>query len=260
MTTHENNYQHFGETHDNRIERDATARQLACYTRLLNLPSNSTVIDVACGFGRHTIPLAQSYERVIGIDHDPHMLEAAKAQARELGAQATFKKGDMRALDLPSNSFDGVLNGFSSWGFYGPDDDTKALREMARILKPGGTLVLDYGNIEARKREIAEKGVDHLGVRTLCEVFTDDHGNDPVNRYSWINGPWYHWLCERVVTKQRLVNGLQYGYTPEVLQQMFTDVGLEVISSHGDYEEAAPVNDQHLRLIVVATKPIDPAR
>lgn len=83
----QNNYRKFAETHDNRIEEDATQRQLACYERLLNLESDARVIDVACGFGRHTVPLAGAYREVVGLDHDQYLLGRGQQAATEQGAQ-----------------------------------------------------------------------------------------------------------------------------------------------------------------------------
>jgi ubiquinone/menaquinone biosynthesis C-methylase UbiE len=251
----ENDFIHLEDTGDERLSEEATMEQLDCYQRLLHpLDRQSIVADIACGDGRHTLPMAESYGAVVGVDIDEGLLQRAKDLGTSVG-NAHFVEGDMRQLPFGADSFDGVLNGFSSWGFYGPTGDVPALREMSRVLKPGGVLVLDYGNIDTRLREIEEHGSYHeqLKQQVVYDTFVAPDQRE-VLRTSWVDADLnYHWICQKAGDSNPLVVGVQKGYRANELTQMFHEAGLDSVEMYGDYN-LAPVDDQHKRLIIRATK------
>jgi SAM-dependent methyltransferase len=116
-------------------------REVARLIEVLALPVGARVLDVPCGQGRHARLLAEAGFAVDALDYSRHLLAVARAGA---GATAVrFHRGDMRALPPRwTGRFDAVINVFTSFGFFRhPADDARALAEMARVLRPGGTLV-----------------------------------------------------------------------------------------------------------------------
>lgn len=96
------------------------------------------VLDVACGTGALTLAAAAVVGpagSVVGLDANPEML----AVARRKPAQIEWLEGRAEALPLPDNSFDAVV---SQFGFMFFDDKPQALREMVRVLRPGGRLAV----------------------------------------------------------------------------------------------------------------------
>ena len=253
---HINDFSEYRLTGDPRISPAETARQVACYRKLFSpLGSNSAVADVACGDGRQTLPLARVYEKVVGFDNDEQQMHRARERSAEFD-NVKFVRADMRKeLPVSSGTFDGVLSGFSSWGFYGPKGDQQSLHQMSCLLKPGGVFVLDYGNVEARLREIREHGVwtENLQQRVKLDTLYDPHGQE-VTRTSWIDADgWYHWICQRVGSPNPLLIGSQKGYYPDELKDMLRQAGLEPTAMYGGYN-LEPVNDTNVRLIVRAEK------
>ena len=101
-------------------------------------PSASTLLDVACGTGRHLVHLAESFE-VAGLVLSAAMLD----QARRRLPDVELAQGDMRAFDL-GQRFDAVVCLFGSIGYMADEDELgSALRSMADHLAPGGVLVVD---------------------------------------------------------------------------------------------------------------------
>ena len=99
---------------------------------------NDRVLDVACGTGALTLAAAERVGRggsVVGLDANPEML----AVARRKSTQVEWMEGKAEALPLPDNGFDAVV---SQFGFMFFDDKPQALREMMRVLRPGGTLAV----------------------------------------------------------------------------------------------------------------------
>ena len=95
-----------------------------------------------CGFGRHAIELAGAGFRVTGVDRSATLL--AEARRRAAGARwPKLVQADYRRLPFPDDRFDAALNLFSSLGYLGDEEDTRALAEIRRVLKPGARLVLE---------------------------------------------------------------------------------------------------------------------
>ena len=108
---------------------------------MLGLPVGSRVLDAPCGQGRHAHLLAEAGFRVDGIDYSRQLLAAALQ--RGTSPSLHYRRADMRKLPAVwTNRFDGVVNLFTSFGFFdNPSDDARVIGEFARVLKPGGVLI-----------------------------------------------------------------------------------------------------------------------
>jgi demethylmenaquinone methyltransferase/2-methoxy-6-polyprenyl-1,4-benzoquinol methylase len=114
--------------------------------QLANIQEGQHVLDVACGTGRGTVGLAQAVGangRVDALDLSEAMLEQArtKIEKLELSDRVIFKQGNARELPYPDETFDLVYNGYM-FDLIPLDGFMPMLKEMARVLKPGGKLVL----------------------------------------------------------------------------------------------------------------------
>jgi 2-polyprenyl-3-methyl-5-hydroxy-6-metoxy-1,4-benzoquinol methylase len=105
----------------------------------LALEPDVRVLDIACGTGRVTLPLARRGATVTGLDMMPHLLEKALARAASEGLNIRFDEGFAETLPYPDASFDVVVSMFGI--MFSPFPETVTL-EMARVLKPGGRLAL----------------------------------------------------------------------------------------------------------------------
>jgi ubiquinone/menaquinone biosynthesis C-methylase UbiE len=104
------------------------------------------VLDIGCGTGSLAVTLKRRYPGVdvVGIDPDPRALARAQRKARRSGVAIAFDEGFADALPYPTASFDRV---FSSFMFHHLESDerTAMLREVRRVLKPGGVFhMLDF--------------------------------------------------------------------------------------------------------------------
>jgi ubiquinone/menaquinone biosynthesis C-methylase UbiE len=112
--------------------------------RLVGLGSGERFLDVAAGTGGLSLPAARLGAQVLATDWSPAMIERFEARVREEGlTRAEGRVMDCHALDLANDSFD--VTG-SQFGVMLVPDQARALREMARVTKPGGrVLVIAYG-------------------------------------------------------------------------------------------------------------------
>jgi len=102
------------------------------------------ILDLCCGTGRNTVALAQTGAEMFGIDGAQGMLEQARQHAIEQGvASAEFRQGDSRSLPFPDNMFDGVT-GTRFMYMMRPDEKRQIIREVHRVLKPGGRAAIQF--------------------------------------------------------------------------------------------------------------------
>lgn len=95
------------------------------------------VLDVACGSGNVAIRAAQAGANVVGLDLTPELFGRARELAGEAGVRVELLEGDAEALPFGGDSFDAV---FSSFGCMFAPRHELAAREMARVLRAGGTI------------------------------------------------------------------------------------------------------------------------
>lgn len=100
------------------------------------------VLDVACGTADFTIAIARKLpegSRVQGIDLSEEMMKVGREKIARAGVEATLSQGDCEALDFAEGTFDRVSVGFGVRNFVQLE---QSLREMHRVLRPGGKLVV----------------------------------------------------------------------------------------------------------------------
>ncbi len=127
----------------------------------------STVLDVATGPGEPALAIAElvgTKGKVLGVDAVPEMVEAARREAlrRELH-NATFAVALADFLPFPANNFDAVVSRFGVMFFQSP---VGAVREMLRVVKPGGRIALAVWHF-------AEKNPFHYTLSRIVERYVD---------------------------------------------------------------------------------------
>lgn len=128
-----------------RKKEEHTQLELAHIRKVIS--KKDRILDLGCGFGRITIPLAKEGYKIEGIDITPVMIEKANELAKKENINITFKVGDMRNLPYNDNTFNIVLCLWSSFMELSKENEQlKAVKEILRVLKPNG-----YSFIEIRK-------------------------------------------------------------------------------------------------------------
>src|SRR6185436_17769516 len=112
----------------------------------LDAGPNERVLDVATGTGAVALELVRQHGcSVVGIDRSPEMLAVARERvaARGLGASIELHEGRAEALPFPDASFDALT---VTYLLRYVDDPAATIRELARVVRPGGTMsMLDFG-------------------------------------------------------------------------------------------------------------------
>lgn len=127
------------ENHEN------TVREVNLFLRLTGLERNDRILDLCCGQGRHSLELAErGYAHVTGLDRSRYLVRLARHRARKRNLNVIFREGDARQLRFRPGSFHCVLILGNSFGYFeSEEDDLRVLSSCKRVLRPGGTLLLD---------------------------------------------------------------------------------------------------------------------
>jgi SAM-dependent methyltransferase len=150
-------------------------REAAAFTGVLQAAGiRGPYCEVACGPGRFLQALADAGETAHGLDLSAPLL----ARARAVLPGGTLVRGDMRAVPLRGEAFGAVLLLFTSFGYFAdPDDDRRVLAEAVRLLRPGGSFVLDFLNAAVTVRSlVALSRREVAGVRVVERRWVDPQG------------------------------------------------------------------------------------
>ena len=111
----------------------------------LGVVKGATVLDLACGTGRHAIELTRRGYQVVGFDLSLPMLARAAEEAEERAASLNFVQGDMREMTF-EETFDGVYCWNTSFGYFEEEKNAQVITRVHRALKKGGQFLLDVAN------------------------------------------------------------------------------------------------------------------
>ena len=156
---------YFGEDYLHHIEPvltpERTQREVEGIVNLLALPKGSGILDLCCGHGRHSIPLAQHGYMVTGQDLSEVFLREAEKEALAKGVQVNWLHGDMRNIPF-ENEFDAVINIFTAFGYLEDQgEDQKVLRQVCKALKQGGLFLIETLHREGLMRRYTPHMIRH---------------------------------------------------------------------------------------------------
>ncbi len=203
-----------------------------------------SILDLACGPGRHAVEFAKRGYQVTGVDRSPYLLSRARQRAAAAGVEVEWVERDMREFERPE-AFDLTINMFTSFGYF--DDKKEDLRVLAKLwtsLKPGGALLIDVIGKEwlARHFEATSSSVMEDGslVINRREIFDD----------------WTRILNEWILIRSGEVRSFKFHhtiYSGQELRERLEATGFHGVELHGDLEGNRYGIDAQ-RLVAVARK------
>lgn len=203
----------------------------------LGLQKKQTVLDLACGKGRHSITLNELGMNVQGVDLSSNSIKTAQLSQNE---SLSFSVQDMRKA-FTSNEFEVVFNLFTSFGYFdNMNDNLEVIKAIKTMLKKDGTLVIDFMN--------SSKVISNL---VPSEVKTEDNiefnitreydGKHIFKHIKFNDNNQNHHYTERV-------QALKYIDFKNLLEE----VGFDIVKTFGDFK-LNPFNEKTSdRLILIA--------
>jgi ubiquinone/menaquinone biosynthesis C-methylase UbiE len=230
-------------TYSSRFEEVDSATEALAAAKLAGVEPPAQILDAPGGFGRHSIPLAQAGYRVTTVDRSAVQLGEGRRRAGD-AEWPRFVQADFRELPFEDESFDAVLNLFSSIGYRGEDGNRQMFTELLRVLRPGAALVVETMH---RDRLMA------IFQPRTWEPLEDDALVAEARRFDYIAG--------EIETEHIFVAGgsrrsFTYKmrvYTATDVARMVEGVGFGEIECFGDYEGRDLTRET--RLVIRARKP-----
>lgn len=217
-------------------------------TQWLQLPSNAQILDLGCGWGRHTRSLAELGYDATGIDLSPRLIAKAIEHFMQAGdpisQRIKFCVGDMRDFQL-NTEFDLIVNLFTSFGYFeNTKQDLKVIQNAHHHLKSTGFFVLDYFNKESVISNFRDAEYHH-GLEYDTKILRSIEQNQLIKSIEIIHktpgrSP------ESYFEKVRC-------YDKSQLESMLNSAGLEVIQQWGTYQ-LSPADAKSPRCILLARK------
>ncbi len=226
------------------VPPEATRADVDFLWKHLNLAPGARVLDVPCGAGRLTLPLAERGCAMTGIDISQEFLDGASAAAGERGLAVDFRRADMR--DIPAGTpFDAIFCFGNSFGYLDDSGNARFVEAAAAALSPGGRFAVDFGQTaEGVFPRLEPRSEGELaGYRFVEETRLDVATSRIENVFEFSKDG----RTERKLASQRV-------YLAGDLVRMLSRAGLDVVGLYGSPGEEAFVLGS-TRLLIVAERP-----
>lgn len=252
-------------------DKNATSSQIQLIKNVVN--TEGLVLDLACGTGRHSIPLSKEGYGMVGLDASSNLLRIAKKR----WVHIQLVKGDMRYLPFKSKAFSAAISMDSSFGYLPSEqNDLQSLAEVARTLESDGLFLLDVFNREHVTRKYGKGPIRPSIARleqALISFFLRLHKN-LVKRllfgfFKWKEYPSFYlfqkralvgkgekirdlWvICDKKKVEIKVFRHIVRLYACEQLQVLLEKAGFFVCKVYGSYDGQS-FNADSNRLIVMA--------
>lgn len=208
-----------------------------------------SALDVACGIGRHLVPLAEAGIEATGVDVSPDYVEAARERAASAGVEdrVTVVEGDMRELDALEGEFDLVTSFWTSVGYFDRAGNRDTFEGMYDRLAPGGVVALELNNKE---------GV--LGDFRTANVTVEDDELDAERReYDPETSRMTVTLHSVDLEAETYEGSIEWDvrlYAPVDLRERLSDAGFEEIALFAGFDGEALARESP-RMVVLGRKP-----
>ena len=214
--------------------KDATA--ITLILKRLGLKKGARILDLCCGIGRISVPLAKKGFRVVGVDLSPDYVRRARdlAKANQVSARTKFIVGDYRQIGhtlAKEERFDCILSIFTSIGYYGRETDAATFAQLAKDTSKSGVFIIDTVNRDWLLRHFERKGWEMAGnVLVLEERRFDAERSYMVNKWEYFRVVGANLLSEGIYEVDHRV------YSPVELRELLESTGWKVRSISRDFE------------------------
>lgn len=228
------------------LTNEKTCSQVDFIAKNLPLHLDDKILDLCCGVGRHALELARRGYQVVGVDWSNNYLEVARQMAQRENLAVEFVQQDMRNIDY-KNSFDVVINMFTSFGYFDNEDDNeKAIRQIAQALKPGGLFFFDFINLSSLLR-FPPSTIWHQDEQTQAIIIRERHLD------------LFKWRLDETCTVFRMGIKHEYMlsyrlYTLAEFLNLLGRCGLKFQQAFGDFDGCDCCENFPPRMIVISRK------
>ena len=226
-----------------------TKRQVDFLVEKLGIKGNEKILDLACGFGRHSLELARRGYDVTGVDITPEYVKYATTQAQAENLNARFICSDIRDVNF-INQFDIVLNmADGAIGYLeNEEENLKIFRIISKALKPGGKHFMDIMNGSYAESHFPCKLWD-AGEKCLTLSNFEWDKEKKILIYGQIDYPYGEALYK---PEMREGNPIRL-YTLKEVENIFAGLDMNVYECYSDFS-GTPSSENNIQLMVCSEK------
>jgi SAM-dependent methyltransferase len=213
------------------------------------VPGHARILDVSCGIGRHSIPLAEKGYNVLGLDISPLFIAKARltAKAQKVSSQAKFRVADVREVASvlqDEKPFNVVLSLWSSHGYYGEQEDLRMFSALRKRVTRNGLLVDDTINRDYLIVNPQGTTVDTFGD---IELYESQRKFDTKKLWHESNWSFYTKTGQDLKLKAK-VRIHHRVYSLYELRALLEKAGWRYVKSYGEFD-LAPFKSDSKRII-----------
>lgn len=231
---------------EKRVEMSETAA--GHISTLLQMKPGDSILDLACGFGRHSLPLARLGYKVTGVDLNSRFIAEASGKAEGADTKTRFLCADMREF-VERESFDHIIMMYNSFGYFeDPEDDAKVISNCFQSLRHGGRLLL-----QGTPRELIRTGRPSGQSRYWFEEADGTIRLEEATAsrdWTWNTT---RWIVIKGTDRREYSYGMRL-YSTEEYMELLSVHGFSPVVPHGDLG-AKPYEKGRDYLTLVAEKP-----
>lgn len=255
-------YQHIAAEYDERIPGtgpvDSRFTQSEHDFVFSKVQAGHRVLDLGCGTGRFTVPMAVLGAEVTGLDISTAMLDEARRKLKVQNVEAKLYEGDMAALPFADDSFE-IITSMLALMHIPVEDRAKVFAEAARVLRPGGRMIIGVKN-SIFERFIA---ADRFATVDITDVGANELHFTRTRSGEEFVAPWYSFspdeLAVLFATAGMIVTHLRGNSTLSawLADEVLNDAGVSAVvrAVEDKLADIPPFNHLGYHLLVEAVKP-----
>ncbi len=230
-------------SHRDEAEANLCVETILAVTGFDKATERVSVLDIACGAGRHAFAFARKGLKVSANDLSGFLLETAAKEAQKEGISIAFSGCDMRTIQL-DRRFDLVVQLFSSFGYFESEqEDREVIRNVSTMLGPQGWYVLDLINPAWLRQKFMPHSEKTTGPLSIIEERT--LSTDKVFKKIIIR--------EAGRAEVSFTESMKL-FTPESIKELLESEGFEVVRLSGDYRGSDYDMESSPRILIFSRK------
>jgi SAM-dependent methyltransferase len=217
----------------------------------LKLDNTKRVLDLGCGWGRHSILVSKKVGcKIYALDLSQTLLDYAKKEAEKDKQEIVWICGDMRDREKYPLDLDSIYCMFGTFGYFDDGENIKVLENISYSLKPNGLFLLELNNFYKLIKFLSPKDVSSLTLSNGEVVYViDERELLMFENKVRVNRKFFYLNSKKIVERNLVIRN----YTLPEIKSLFEKVDMKIVEIFGDLKFNKPSIDSN-KFYILAQK------